>query len=174
MSTGSPLPPPNTVTQSTHAVTIHANNTIIGAINQWSPEQTLAVNAVYQFGSPQGPYGDEFGAPYEKVPGNISGQTITVQRYDLYTQQMEQAFGTTNALDMLSSDLGQPNGGTGHVLTIREFWLMPESSPVSSYNILYHGCWFSRIGRTLSATDDRIVNVNATIEYTRKERVAVS
>ena len=173
MPTNSPLAPPNTVTQTSHAVTIHANNTIIGAINQWSPEQSLAVNGVWQFGSVAGPYGDEFGAPYEKVPGNISGQTITVQRYDIYTQQMEQAFGDFD-LQMLSADPGNPNGGTGHVLTIREFWLMPESASVSSYNVLYHGCWFSRIGRTLSATDDRIVNVNASIEYTRKERVSTS
>ena len=32
----------------------------------------------------------------------------------------------------------------------------------------YMGCWFSNIGRTYSATDARLVLVNATIEYTKK------
>ena len=31
----------------------------------------------------------------------------------------------------------------------------------------YSGCWFTSLGRTLSATGDRIVNVNATLVYTK-------
>jgi hypothetical protein len=150
-------------------VTIHANGSIIGAINEWNPEQTLAVNGVYEFGSVTGPYGTEFGAPYEKVPGNIGGMTVRVRRYDVYASQMETAFGTLD-LTMLSGDPGVPNGGTGH-LDVRERWTLPASASSSAYDNVYQGCWFSNIGRTLSTTGDRIVNVNATLEYTRRLRV---
>lgn len=140
---------------------------MVGAINEWNPEQSLAVTAVYEFGQVTGPYGHEFGAPYEKVPGNIGGQTIAVRRYDIFSAQMEQAFGTTD-LTMLSSDPGTANGGTGQ-LDVRERWTTPGNA--NNYDDVYLGCWFSRIGRTLSTTNDRIVNVNATLEYTRRIRV---
>lgn len=171
MTTKAVVPPPNTGTQTSHAVTIHANNSIIGAINEWNAEQSLAINPVFEFGNVTGPYGSEFGAPYEKVPGNIGGMTIRVRRYDIYALQMERAFGTLD-LEMLSKDPGDANGGTGQILNIRERWTLPASSSATSYDNVYSGCWFSQLGRTLSTTGDRIVNVNATIEYTRKERVA--
>lgn len=156
--------PPNTRTQTSHAMTIHAKGSMIGAINEWNPEQTMGTTEVFEFGQVTGPYGHQFGTPYEKVPGNISGQTIRVRRYDIYTAQMESAFGTIN-LEMLSSDPGMANGGTGH-LDLRESWHTPGGA--NDYTVLYKGCWFSNIGRTHSTTGDRIVNVNATIEYTQK------
>lgn len=161
------IQPPNTKTQTAHAITIHANGQLIGAINEWSPKQSMEVNAVYEFGNRTGPYGSDRGAPYEKIPGNITGQTIDVTRYDIYTAQMENAFGLGASLDMLSSDPGMADGGTGH-LDIREHWHTPGGA--DDYVIIYWGCWFSSVGRTIRTTGDRIINVNATIEYTRRER----
>lgn len=161
------IQPPNTRTQTAHAVTIHAvGGGMIGAINEWSPEQTMDVGAVWEFGQVTGPYGHEAGAPYEKIPGNISGQTIRVTRYDIFTAQMEDAFNSLD-LQMLSSNPGMSNGGTGH-LDIREAWHTPGGT--EDYFIIYKGCWFSNIGRTISATGDRIINVNATLEYTQRVR----
>jgi hypothetical protein len=148
-------------------MTIHANGTMIGAVSEWSPEHSLDIAAVYEFGQVTGPYGHEFGAPYEKVPQNISGQTISISRYDIYTAQMESVFGTVD-LQMLSSDPGMANGGTGH-LDLRETWHTPGGT--NNYSILYQGCWFSRIGRTMSASGDRIINVGATVEWTQRRRV---
>lgn len=160
--------PPNTRTQTSHPLVILANGIPIGAINQWQPEMTLDVNPVFEFGSFTGPYGGSFGQPYEKVPGNLGGMTIRVQRYDIYSQQMERAFGTAS-LDMLSNDPGQSE--TTGLFTLRERWATPRQA--DRYAIQYEGCWFSNIGRTYSTTDNRIVNVNATIEYTCRTRIAI-
>ena len=160
--------PPNTRTQTSHPLVILANGVPIGAINQWAPEQNLAVEPVYEFGSFTGPFGGVFGAPYEQVPGNISNLQIRVQRYDLYSNQMERAFGTAS-LDMLSNDPGDPNV-TG-LFTLRERWVSPNAA--ERYAIQYEGCWFTNIGRTLQSTDNRIINVNATIVYTCRSRVQI-
>lgn len=171
--TRGPNTPPNTITQTTHALTIHVAGagTIIGAVNEWNTEQQMAVTQVHEFGSITGPYGTVFGAPYEKVPGNLSSMTIRARRYDIFTSQMETAFGTRD-LSMLSNDPGLTDGSTGH-LNLREQWIVPANSPSRGYAMVYNGCWFSSIGRTLSSTGDRLINVNATIEYTSRERVAV-
>lgn len=168
---------PNTTTQTSHALIIQANgsqqtNVTVGAVNEWAPTQTMQVTPMFQFGhgtldGVTGPYGSKFGAPYEKVPGNITGMQIRATRYDLFPIQMETAFGTLD-MEMLSADPGMTNGGTGH-LDLTERWFAPANR--QPYRWQYRGCWFSEIGRTLSASNDRIVNVNATIEYTERRRV---
>lgn len=158
------IQPPNTQTQTSHAITIHANGQMIGAINAWNPSQQMDVAAVFEFGQVTGPYGHQFGTPYEKVPQNITAMSIEIQRYDIYTSRMEEVFGTAN-LEMLSSDPGMANGGTG-LFDVRERWTTPGGT--NNYVVIYKGCWFTNIGRNHSTTGDRIVNVNATLEYTQK------
>lgn len=158
--------PPNTRTQTSHALVIYANGVPIGAINQWNPDQTLGVTPVFEFGSFTGPFGTDFGSPYETIPGNLSNMQIRVQRYDLYTAQMERAFGTAD-LHMLTREVGDPQV-TG-ALTLREKWAAPNQQ--DRYALIYEGCWFTNIGRTLQSTDNRIVNVSATIVYTYKSSV---
>lgn len=172
---------PRTYTQTSHALTIHASNgDIIGAINQWQPEQTLATTAVYEFGNVTGPYAGglgagtngflPYGAPYEHVPGNITGMTMRVQRYDVYTKAMEEAFGTAD-LQMLTNDPGMASGGVG-LFDVREQWQAPANiSGSKPYSIIYYGCWFTNIGRTHATSGDRITNVNASLVYTRKARI---
>lgn len=158
--------PPNTRTQTSHSLVIVANGIPIGAVNQWNPDQTLATTPLFEFGSFTGPFGTDFGSPYETVPGNLSNMQIRVQRYDLYSAQMERAFGT-RSLEMLTREVGDPNI-TG-ALTLRERWTAPNTQ--DRYAMLYEGCWFTNIGRTYSSTDSRIINVNATIVYTSRTRV---
>jgi hypothetical protein len=104
-------------------------------------------------------YATQSGEPFEKVPGNVSGMQIDVRRYDIYTTQMEIAFGTPD-LTMLSN---QRNAF--HVL---ESWTKPDN--INNYVNLYQGCWFSDLGRTMESTGDRTVNVNATLQYTHRLR----
>jgi hypothetical protein len=151
---------PETVTQLSHALVIKASGVAIGCINEWAPKQTRTITELYEFGQITGPYSQLPGEPYEKVPGNISGMTMDVQRYDIYTRQMELAFGTPD-LTMLSNQ--------SVAFEVREQWLSPGGT--DNYAMLYRGCWFSDVGRTLSSTGDRLVNVRATLHYTRKERV---
>lgn len=157
--------PPNTNTMTSHPLAIKANGEFIGAVNQWSPEMSMDVNPVYEFGSFTGPYGGLFGQPYEMVPGNMTNLTIRVQRYDLYPLQMERAFGTTS-LDMLSRDPGVP--GQSGQFSLRERWSAPNAA--DGFIIVYDGCWFTNIGRTISSTDNRIINVNASIVFTSRRR----
>lgn len=159
--------PFNTKTQSSHSMTIWANDTImVGAINSFRSGVTMGATPVREFGNVTGPYGIEPGTPYETVPGNVEGLTLSISRYDLFTSQMERAWGTAD-LQMLSNDPGRAETGTGH-LTIVEKWVKPDGT---KYRIIYDGCWFTRIGRTLQTTGDRIVNVEAEVAYTRKYRV---
>lgn len=161
------ITPPNTVTQLSHAVTINVNGTTVGAISEWNPKQTRTITEVYELADGStGGFAPGVGVPYEKVPGNVSGMEIDVRRYDLYALQMEKAFtnnpGAGNAdITMLSAQLQS--------FEVRELWTKPDNT---TYFYRYVGCWFSNVGRTISATADRIINVNATLHYTRRLLVA--
>jgi hypothetical protein len=163
--------PPNTVAQLSHAVTIRANGITLGAINEWNPRQTRTVTELFEFGvvTPGGAqagttqqYSKLSGEPFEKVPGNVSGMQVDVRRYDIYTVQMEQVFGTPD-LHLLSNQLNAFN--------VVETWQTPNN--INNYFNHYQGCWFSDLGRTLSATGDRTINVNATLQFTRRDRVKI-
>ncbi|APU88887.1 hypothetical protein Rctr197k_067 [Virus Rctr197k] len=165
------VPPPNTTSQLSHAVTIRVNGVTVGAINEWNPRMNQTVTELYELGvvtpggGPAGTtaqYSKLSGEPFEKVPGNVSGMQVDVRRYDIYTLQMEQAFGTPN-LHMLSNQRNAFN--------IVESWLSPNNA--KNYFNHYQGCWFSDLGRTISATGDRIINVNATLQYTRRDIVPI-
>lgn len=163
--------PPNTVAQLSHAMTIRVNGTTIGAISEWNPRMNQTVTELYEFGvvTPGGAaagstaqYSKLSGEPFEKVPGNVSGMQIDVKRYDIYTRQMEQAFNTPD-LHMLSNQR--------NAFDVVEMWTTPTNT--NNFFNHYQGCWFSDLGRTISTTGDRTVNVSATLQYTRRDRVRI-
>jgi len=150
---------------------IRAKGVNVGAISQWNTSQTRGHTAVYAFGgTPPTGAGISYpasgpGEAYEKVPGNVSGTTISVNRYDLYVARMEEVFGAESDLNMLSEQHSP--------FDIVEFWNTPTATGanLSQLKYQYTGCWFSNLGRTQSTTGDRIVNVNATIEYVRRKKM---
>ena len=144
--------PPATRVRTSHAVSIRVRGVTVGLIQSWGPNQTRTITPVYEVNLA----GD--GSPVEKVPGTLSGLSIQVSRYDLYTKKMESAFGSSD-YGMLSSQ-HQP-------FSALELWRHPDGT---TEGWLYSGCWFSTLGRTLSATDARVVLVNATLEFTRKDQ----
>lgn len=146
--------PPNTMVRTSHALKIKARGVTIGVIQTWAPTMSRTVTPCHEINLA----GD--GNPVEKVPGATTGTTIQVTRYDLYKSRMEAAFGTID-FNMIS-DQHDP-------LQLREVWRHPD---VTQECWLYVGCWFSNIGRNYSAVDNRLVLVNATLEYTRKMRIA--
>ena len=154
-----PFPPPVTSAQLSHALAIDVGGVIVGAINEWNPRQTRTITELYEFGQITAEFQQAAGDPFEKVPGNISGMQISVRRYDIYIQQMETAFRTPD-LTMLSRQ--------DESFQCREIWDSPDSA--SNFTNIYVGCWFSDLGRTLSSTGDRLVNVSATLDYTSKRR----
>jgi hypothetical protein len=142
---------PTTGTRLDHAVSIYVNSTKIGLIQEWSPQQSRGMTPIYELNS------GTSGTILEYAPGNMSNQTITVNRYDLYQKRMEQAWGTGFNIGMLSDQ--------SKSLTITEEWLNPDNTQTIC---LYEGCWFQQLGRTHSAQGDRITKVNASLVYTRK------
>lgn len=145
-----PANPPNTFVRTSHAITIRAMGVTVGVIQSWNPGMNRGITAVYELNT------DTSGEPIEKAPGNVGGLTISVSRYDLYTKRMEQVFGTPDSAML---------GDHKNPFEAMEIWRFPDNTQESLH---YTGCWFSNIGRTYSATDARLVLVNATIEYTRK------
>lgn len=146
--------PPQTATITSHSLTIKTQaGLLIGMIKQWNPQQQRTITGLYEINSATS------GEPVEKVPGNITNLVITVQRYDLYTKKMELAFGTSD-LTMLSQQ--------DRPFNVQEFWRFPDNS-TESY--LFSGCWFSVVGKNYQSDDTRVVLVNATLEYTRKDKM---
>lgn len=161
---------PITTVRTSHALTIKANGITVGLINGWNPTQGRTVTPIFEVDV------DDSGNPIENMPGNISGLQIAISRFDTYKIRMEQAFNTPD-LTMLTRQ-NQP-------FDVVEVWKLPEDN-ILSYGIpsiqqqspfvneerfLYNGCWFSNLGRTLRSDDNRIVNVNATLIYTKKVKL---
>jgi len=152
--------PPGTLVRTSHSLTIRVKGVTIGLINGWNPTQSRTITPIYQIATFD--RGTRSGDPVEKVPGNVTGQTIGVQRYDIYTDRMETAFGTAD-LSMLSVQLDP--------FDVVEKWMFPQTDlrPQGGIEyVTYTGCWFSNIGRNFRSDGDRIVNVNGTLEYVRR------
>ena len=147
------MPIPNTTVRTSHAIAIRCEGLTIGCIVTWNPAQTRTVTPTYELNPVTS------GEIYENVPGNIAGTTITVNRYDLFNKKMEQAWGIGFDITMLS-DQTQP-------LSIQEKWTNPDGS---TELWVYSGCWFTSLGRTISATGDRIINVSANLMYQKKRK----
>lgn len=149
-----PVNPPITSVRTSHSIAIKtAKGNTIGMIQSWNPVQNRDVTPVYELDPATS------GDPRENVPGNVKGLDIRVARYDLYTNKMEQAFGTVELVFL--SDQNAP-------ITIVETWTFPDGS-VEGW--LYSGVYFKSIGKTSAADDNRIVKVDATLTYTRRDKL---
>lgn len=146
--------PPQTLVTTSHSLTIKTGTGItIGLIKQWQPKQDRTITPIYEINT------QTSGEPIENVPGNLQGLQITVQRYDLFTKKMELAFGTSE-LTMLSLQ--------DRPFNVQEVWRYPDNS-LEAY--IYSGCWFSNLGRQYASDDTRVVIVNATLMYVRKDKM---
>lgn len=145
---------PFTNTATSHAIAIKVDKLFIGMIQSWAPSQSRSVNVLYEINSVTS------GDVAENVPSVISGLTIQVTRYDIFNLRMEQAWG--EGFDLREMLCNQSNP-----LRIVEKWVKPDGE-YSAY--VYSGCWFSNMGRQMSVKGDRIINVNATLQYERKRK----
>lgn len=150
-----PSNPPQTSVRTSHAITIKtAGGLTIGMIKQWNPAQNRDITPIYELNV------ETSGEPLENVPGNLKGLQIRVQRYDLWTNKMEQAFGTAELQQLSEQD---------RPFMVQEVWRTPTNS-VEGWQ--YTGCWFSNLGRNYQSDDNRVVLVDATLMYVRKSRLA--
>lgn len=177
------MPPrvPATVSQTTHALTLYFNGEVVGAVFGFNPDESRAVSEHYEFGGQDTgttQWGKYPGTVFEKVPGNVSGQRIEVQRVDLYRKRFERLLRGQSLEETLAQQVAW--------FTVTAAWSTPTASdlalalptyptaPLERYNKLYEGCWFARLGRTLSTTDDRVVKASSTIEYTGTRYIPVT
>lgn len=158
------LTPPQTATVTTHGLAIIANGIVVGGITDFSIRQRMDATAVFELGAGQTVGTNDVpalaGEPYEIVPGNIGGTTVTVRRYEIYRKRMKDAFGTDD-LTMLTNQK-KP-------IIVREFTKAPDES-LSFANNLY-GFYFTDLGVDLPAAGDRIRKINATGMFTRIREV---
>ncbi len=154
-----PQNPPVTNIRTSHGITIQtASGVIIGFITNFTPAQGKAVTPAYELNAITS------GRPIENVPGNVSGLSLDVSRYDIYPRRMEEAFGTDD-FEMLT-DQNVP-------FTVQEITRIPggDGETFTTEVRQYTGCWFTSIGRSFRADDTRIIMVSARMVYLSKERL---
>lgn len=140
---------PNTRTANQHVISIRFRGVAVGLIQKWSPRQTRGMKPIYELNNITS------GRRVDIVPGNVDALSVDVQRYDLFTQRMHQAFGFAASAIHLA-DHTNP-------FDVQELWIQPNGTIIGT---IYRGCWFSRIGRDYSATGDRVIMADAALEVT--------
>ena len=146
---------PRTQTRTSHSLIIRAGYKNIGRIQSWVPSQSRTITPIYEINAATE------GQVFENVPGVATGLTIQVTRFDLYSSRLEEVFGPSSPILMLT-DQHNP-------FTITEKWVNPNGT-LEYYS--YRGCWFTNLGRNISVQGDRIVNVNASLVYQNIIRTA--
>jgi len=168
---GYSVSPPNTRTATSHSIIIRTDRGIkIARIQSWAPAQSRTIDAIYEVNA------ETTGEPIERVPQIVGTNRISVSRYELYSKHIGEAFGVPT---LSNKEFGSSaEGGAEDDLfslalqfkpfNIREIWRDPFGG-IRAY--AYLKAWFSDWGVTISATDDRIIKANATIEFTRRIRL---
>ncbi len=170
--TGSmPVNPPLTQTASSHSIVIRNQLGLkIGRIQSWSPQMARTVETVWEVNK------NAKGEPVERVGQIQATNTIGIERYELYTSHTGEAFATPVINDDNSNNVGNAPGTDLVTLVdqikpfhVREIWRDPFGS-IRAY--VYVGCVWADMGTTIAATDDRIIKTRATLEFSRKLRLA--
>lgn len=150
-----------TRTRTSHGLTIRvAGGRIIGAIYGFTHNQTRQLDEEWEIN-----IGARGAAPSDIVPQNVTERSLRINRYDLFTRNMEEVFNRTGEIATLS-DQFRP-------FTLRTIWQSPVGIVLGGRRVYqYTGCWFRSIGRTARADDNRIINVDAELIYQDRVRLA--
>jgi len=158
---GFSISPPLTQTASSHAISIKTDRGIkIGRIQSWSVNIARTIDTIFEVSI------SNQGEPAERVPQVQGTNSIAVERYELFTSHIGEAFGTPvvgDGTDLVNLTL------QARPFHVREMWRDPFGD-LRAY--AYVGCWFSSIGTTIAANDDRIIKARATLEFTRRIKLA--
>lgn len=149
---------PRTRTRTSHGLKITIGSRVIGAIQGFTHNTSRQLDEEWELG--RGLYGH---APADIVPQNVGQRTLSIERLDLFTADMESVFGTTELVVL--ADQFRP-------FMLRTVWQSPVGIALGGRSVfVYTGCWLSRIGRQVRATDDRISRANAEVTYQMRLRV---
>jgi len=158
---GFSVSPPLSQTASSHAISIKTDRGIkVGRIQSWSINMTRVIDTIYEVSL------SNQGEPAERVPQIQSTNSIAVERYELFSFHIGEAFGVPvvgDGTDLVNLTL------QARPFHVREMWRDPFGD-LRAY--AYVGCWFSNLGITIAANDDRIIKARATLEFTRRIKIA--
>lgn len=143
------MPIPNTRTASQHIISIRFRGITIGLIQRWSPRQTRRATPIYEINT------FTSGRRVDIVPGNVETLQIDVDRYDLFTKRMHEAFGFGASAINLADHT--------NAFDVQELWQLPSGVIIGT---IYQGCWFTSIGREYTAQGDRVIMARGQLEVT--------
>lgn len=187
------MPVPVTQIRTSHAITIRVGGAIIGQIQQWSPSQSRTVNPQYEINATatgeifeqvpsvvsnctiQVTRYDLYAAKMEEVWGTSKAFWMLSDQYNpidveekwirINDKKLKTPWGSyikpTWGKDMASKVLGKWGLSEDELEGIQ----VGEAGEVVVEKLWYSGCYFSQMGRVVSATGDRIVMANATLNY---------
>lgn len=149
--------PPITTHKSTHGIQIKVNGVTIGSIQDFThgPIQR-AMTTIYELNPLSS------GHPIDVVPGNLSGFTLKVSRYDIYTEPFEKVFGG-------STDIYEALGMQNRGIEIYRYWFHPNDYKEI---LVYRNCWLQQVGRTISLGRERTVLADGSFAYVRHDKIA--
>jgi hypothetical protein len=146
---------PTTRVRTSHAFELRTSRgRVIGAVFGFESSQRRVIDEEYEVEA------NAVGEPTELVPQTVEGRSIRVERYDLFTDIMEEAFTSGELVSLTDQRVG---------LKLREAWRAPGAG---KRRYQYSKCWFAELGRKISSTDDRIVRVNTTLNYLRRSKIS--
>lgn len=150
---------PRTRTRTSHGLTIRVvGGPVIGACFGFTEQVTRDLEDAWEIDANATGY-----RPVDIVPGNVSGRSLRIDRYDLFTQVMEEVLGSREVVVL--SDQTRP-------FVLRTHWQSPVGALLGGRRIYqYEDCWFASMGRVARADDTRLVGVNAEIRYGLRRRV---
>ena len=147
--------PPQTITATSHGIQIVAKGVVVGEIIKWTPAtQTRGGTWVYELNY------ETSGVPVDFVPGNTTGYTINLTRYDLWSSKYEEVFGDAS----IEQALGQQYAP----FDVRQYLKRPDGTKELW---VYRSCWMTSVGRDYGVDGDRIIKVQAVLSYVKKERI---
>jgi len=164
--------PPMTQTASSHSITIRTDQGIkVARIQSWSPSMARVVEQLFEVQA------NSTGEPIEQVPQIQNTNRISVDRYEMYTAHMGEAFGVPVIGSSTSpEETGSVDGNDlvslvrqTRPFNVREVWRDPFGV-IRAY--IYVGVWFTDWGITIAANDDRIIKARASLQFTRRLRLA--
>ena len=151
---------PTTRARLSHGYSLRIRGAAIGAVYRTTVNQSRRVDKKFEM------YRDAHGEPAELIGQTMETQSFSIARYDLYDRVIEEVFGGSFEMEMLT----QQSAG----FRIREFWRAPTGLLVgNARRYEYAPVFMTDIGRESNAeTPDRIVRVTAELVWLNKYRVS--
>jgi hypothetical protein len=110
---------PTTEIRTSHTLSIRVGGKVIGQIQSWAPTQSRNFTPYYEVNAVTN------GGISEHLPGNSTGLSVQITRYDLYREQMEQVWGNNFDISMLT-DQTNP-------LQVQEKWYDPNVKNLDTF-----------------------------------------